>query len=708
MSKEPVIKNNASLNLMDDYIADTSLLVSRDLKINQNDAREIVLEVIKSKVEKNEIIDPLVEYQGKNQYGDRVPKKKKLTNYLNSAKNGILVPSGTVYANHDVELSIHAENTENRVKLRSACKKEGFLAEQKGDMQTASLKEKFQKAYKLGNNAITGLFDNAYNPHYCPSSHYTLTSTTASVTSIGNSIGESMTAGNRLYTKPDVVINHILSLATNNDIKQIRNMISKYNLYIPSVDDCFYIILKSTRFYWSSVEKDNEIKEVLSLMNDEERCAFAYVNDLFHFREFNPELVRDIFKKMMYVSTEPLDNPNDKMKDIPEDIEILAKSICYDDMLEHAKREEVVSFKDDLFIETKTKLANVSNNIKTILTNIDDLVKTFFMTNNLPINISDIKLMVRKCTILSDTDSTCSTYQEWVQWYFRRTLPKFTAEEIGLSGIVLLFSSRTLEHSLELFSRRMNIKGKYVKLLAMKNEFYWKTMIYMNKAKHYFADTAIREGNVFKKTKLELKGSNLIDSKLPASIKEKSNDYYKMINEIITSGKIINMHKLLKDIADIERSIIPKFKNLDAEIMKEENILDHTSYKGGKLGSSYYHLMLWNEVFGHKYGKISSTPVVTIKVKTIMTTNSKMISCINAIEDKEIRDNFLEFMKKYPKDKLEVLRIPKELVTNGIPTELEHMLEIRSSVEELCSTFYLILESLGYYKKPGILISDYY
>ncbi len=701
-------KDNSKIKIIADYISDNALLVSRDLNISKHEAEELVKKVLVKKSESGEVIDPLVEYMGKNQYGDRELRTKKLTNYFQGATQGIIAPSGTVYAKHEKELSIHAENTKNRVKLRSVAKKEGFLAEQVGDMVTASLKEKFQKAYKTDNNSLSGLFDNKHNIHYCPSSHYTLTSTTATVTSIGNSIGESMTAGNRLYTRPEVAINHILSLANNADVQLITKVINKYNLYIPSADDCMFIILKSTRFYWHSKHYDDIILDTLRKLNDVERCAFAYTNDLFHFRDFNQSLVKDLFSKMMVISETALDNPNNVMKDIPEDIEILAKSICYDDMLEHSKKEEVISFKDDLFKETKTKLANVSKNIKNILDDYDDLIRAFFLTNNLPINVSDIKLMVRKCTVLSDTDSTCSTYQEWVQWYFKRTLPKFTSEEIGLSGIVLLFSARTLSHSLELFSKRMNISGEYVKLLAMKNEFYWKVMVFMNMTKHYYADTAIREGNVFKKTKLERKGSNLIDSKLPASLADLSESYFIKVNSLMTSGEIINMHKLVKEIADIERSIFPKFKNLDAEIMKEETILDHSSYKGGKLGSTYYHLMLWNEVFGPKYGMINSTPVVTIKVKTTMATTAKMMSCINAIEDVEIRDRFLAFLKKYPKAALETLRLPKELVSTGVPKELEHMMEIRKSVEELCSTFYFILESLGFYKKPGILLSDYY
>ena len=141
--------------------------------------------------------------------------------------------------------------------------------------------------------------------------------------------------------------------------------------------------------------------------------------------------------------------------------------------------------------------------------------------------------------------------------------------------------------------------------------------------------------------------------------------------------------------------------------MKEETILDYTSYKGGKLGSSYYHFMLWNEVFGDKYGKIENTPVVCVKVKTCMTTKKSMMTAIDAIKDDGIRSRFKAFIEKYPKDALETLRLPKEVVLGiGLPEELQNMMVLKPAVLELCSTFYFILESLGFYKKPGFLLSD--
>lgn len=699
-------KSNVNINLMNDYIIDNAVLVSKDLGVSMDEAKGIVTKIIDDYKASGKFRDPVVEYMGKNTYGDRVLKKKNLLNYLESTSHGIVVPAGTVYAKHENDMSVHTENTNERVRKRSIVKKEAAMHEIRGETKLAAQKTRFEKAYKAGNNAVTGLMDNMYNPFYNPSGHYALTSITATVTTIGNMISESMIAGNRLYNRPEIVVNHIISTISNTDLESMERVIRKYKIYIPTAIECMSIILKSTRFYWSSQKHDDDIRDVLSKLTDVERAAFAYTNDLYHFRMYNSDLCKRMFGKLIEVHDDSTD-PKKDMEGIPEDIEVMVKSILYDDMLEHSKKEDVISFKDDLHMDTKRKIASTARHSVNFLDKIDDLVKTFFMTNNLPINVSDIKDMMRKCTVLSDTDSTCSTYQDWVMWYHNRKLPKFTSDEIGISGAVLLFVYRTLAHSLELFSNRMNITGKYSKLLAMKNEFYWKTMIFMNMTKHYFADTAIKEGSVFKKTKLELKGSNLIDSKLPADLQEKSKGYYSKITDIITSGQKVNIHKIVREIADIELDIIKRMKALDTDIMKEETILDHTSYKGGMLGSVYYHFMLWNEVFGEKYGTIEETPVVCVKVKTNMLTKKSMMDSIESIKDDSIRNNFKKFLEKYPKNALETLRLPKEVVLGiGLPEELQDLMVVKPAVLELCSTFYFILESLGIYKKPGYLLSD--
>ena len=709
-------KSNEEINLMRDYIEDNAFVVSRDLNVSIDKARNYVKMVINDYKDDNKFEDPIVNYNGKNQYGDTVPKQMKLTQYIENSKKGIIVPAGSVYTKHENQISVHTENTEERVKKRSIVKKEGAIAKLEGNLKIANQKDKYQKGYKAGNNAVTGLFDNMYNPFYRPSNHYALTSTTATVTTIGNLISESMVSGSRLYNRPNVVIDHMVSTATNSNLNLIEIVIRKYKLYIPTVEDCMSIISKSTKYYWSSLDQNNEILSILNTMTDAERAAFAYTNDLYHFREFNDKLMRDIIDNILVTDSNTLldpmivsKSPRDDMKGIPEDLEIAMKCILYDDMLVHSVNREVVTFKDDLYMPTKQKLATGCKRANNQLTRIDDLVSAFFRTDNLPINVSDIKEMIRGCTVLSDTDSTCSTYQNWVTWYFRKPLPTFTSDEIGVSSIILLFTSRTLSHSLELLSKRMNIRGKYLKLLAMKNEFYWKVMIFMNMTKHYFADTAIQEGDVYAKTKLELKGSNLIDSKLPKDLKDLSENFYKKITGLLTEGKKINLHEIINEIITIELDIMDRINKLDSSIMKEETILDHTSYKLEKTKSPYYHLMLWNEVFGEKYGVINTTPVVCIKLKTNMTTSKRMIDTISKIKDEKIRTKFLKFLEKYPKDGLGVLRMPKEIVAGiGLPEELAGMIEVNPVVNELCGTFYFILESLGYYKKPDKILSELY
>ena len=90
-----------------------------------------------------------------------------------------------------------------------------------------------------------------------------------------------------------------------------------------------------------------------------------------------------------------------------------------------------------------------------------------------------------------------------------------------------------------------------------------------------------------------------------------------------------------------------------------------------------------------------------------MLTKKSMMDSIESIKDDSIRNNFKKFIEKYPKNALETLRLPKEVVLGiGLPEELQDIMVVKPAVLELCSTFYFILESLGVYKKPGYLLSD--
>jgi hypothetical protein len=144
----------------------------------------------------------------------------------------------------------------------------------------------------------------------------------------------------------------------------------------------------------------------------------------------------------------------------------------------------------------------------------------FLITDLLPINIAFIKNMLRETIVLSDTDSTCATYEDWVKWYQSDNV--FGPRGIAITGVIMTIATTAIDHGIKVFAANMNIPKDRVSSIAMKNEYYWDVFVPTNVSKHYFADTWVKEGNVLPKSKNEIKGVNRvvydISSKPPATI----------------------------------------------------------------------------------------------------------------------------------------------------------------------------------------------
>ena len=75
-------------------------------------------------------------------------------------------------------------------------------------------------------------------------------------------------------------------------------------------------------------------------------------------------------------------------------------------------------------------------------------------------------------------------------------------------------------HVLATMSGNMGVPDKFKFKLAMKNEFAFPLFALTGRAKHYWAAMSEREGNVYEKFDLEIKGVELRSSNTPKHIFE--------------------------------------------------------------------------------------------------------------------------------------------------------------------------------------------
>lgn len=677
-----------------EYVEQASIYLSKLHNISIEEATSFVKQQIRQ-YSKN----PTVTYNLRQDNGDKVIKTCKLISYIQDSlkDQDVIVPSFTTYLNNTKQKSIHSEFMLSNTKKRSVYKKAAFKAKQDGNMDLFNNMNSMQKATKILNNSLSGVYGSKSTILYNPSAHYTLTSITRCLSSIGNAVTESLIYGNKHFKSPEIVYNYITTILNNMDRVNVSLCIDKYKLHIPSPEEVMSMVKYSTTWYWRDTETENSILNFIRRLTSEERVAVMYTNDLWHMKMYNEKNIRNMLSNIIKIVPNP-ELDFGIMETTPELYQILVKFILNKDI-----RGMNVNYKELEGTELGYKMFGTIKHILTYMEKLELLFKTFFTTKILPPSIAYIKEMFRDGIILSDTDSTCCSYDKWIEWYNE------PEQNVAIAGTLVTILTIVIENALLYLSTNMNIAPELRKVLAMKNEFYWPVFISNNTNKHYFASVLIQEGNVFKEEELEVKGVHFIASKANQGIVGRVR---KMMVDILTKlgqGQDISILEYMQQVKDMEQEIIARAYKGDTEILPQMDIKDKSAYSKGEEQSNYLHYLLWEEVFKDKYGESGKPPYRVVKISTNLPTAKTIKTWLDNMEDKQIANKLLKFFIKYNRNSFNTFYLPTlQVKSKGIPVELLPVLNTRKLILDNLGSAYAVLESLGVYLKPEQIISDIY
>lgn len=698
-----IFKRNAgeykiNLNPTSDYIRQAAVFISKMQNIPITEA----IHSVKMTLKKSKIRNPTVKYNFRDDNGDSRVEETTLTDYIKtSLDNGeVIAPSFTTYVHPSTRKSLHADFLAINIAKRKEDKHNAFKYKQLGDTDKQIYFDTMQKTRKIFNNSLSGAYASSSTILYNPSAHYTLTSTTRSVASIGNSVSESMIAGNKHFRDPEIALNYITAVIANVPINSVEYVVTKFKLYKPTPQDVLDMIIYSSKYYWRDTKAENLIYTFLTKLTPYELAAVMYVNDLWHLKKYNPEFTKEMLTSLSKkVKQGSIDHLGD-LKRAPEGVTNLVHHICYSDI-----KGKTVDYKELVGTELLELLASTAKHVTEELLKYKRLFRVFYTTDIMPPSIAYIKDMMRDAIVLSDTDSTCGSYDKWVEWYYGA--PKFSDDAIALSAAVMTINTQVIDHHLKILARNMNVSTELVELLKMKNEYFWSVFTASNVSKHYFANTLIQEGNVFNEPDLELKGVHLIASAVDQSIVKTSKTIMKEINAAISNGEKISLYKYVKQVADIERDLIKRIKSGDLNVYRKDKIKEAGAYKLEKEKSPYLHHMMWEEVFAEKYGSPGEPTYMVVKIPTILDSANKLKEYVNNIKDETIKVKLGAFLAKHNKTTMGTYRPPIAIATGkGLPEEIIDVIDIKKIVKESCNMLYIILETYGFYRKPSMFISE--
>jgi len=432
-------------------------------------------------------------------------------------------------------------------------------------------------------------------------------------------------------------------------------------------------------------------------MTPDERAVYSYAGCFYIFAKYNQSFVKKMIEEFTRLEKGSKADPS-YLKKMPDAVVNLTHHICS----EFIKGKGVdYSKMDD---ETITVLTSVSSNIVHNFVKYGDIIEAIAATPILPPNLANIKTMIRKVTVLSDTDSTCTTYQDWVKFYFGDY--KFGPDALSVAAFIMILTTESVGHQLRVYSATMNVPQEHMDKLDMKNEYTWISMTPASVSKHYFADTIVREGAVFKDTVLELKGRHLIASDVPTVITDFLDRLIKDINRRVATNEPIPIDQYLQEVIDLENTVLAKIIEGDPDYFTTGKINISESYKHPVPRNPYIRHIFWNDTFGKHYTMSPEPPYITISIKTKLDTKAKTRQWLDTMKNKNLAKDIETFLKTYNKNTIPTVFINVEILDGGIPKELLEVMDYTSGILKMMNSIYLVLEMLGIYKRPTMMLKE--
>lgn len=641
--------------------------------------------------------DPKVMFLRRKENGDREICERGLFDYIANLVNGgyIIAPSLTCYIPPSIKKSILAEYIQINMKLRKGDKHQMFVCRMRGENEASAYFKTLQESRKVKNNSVSGMHASSSTTGYNKSSHSSLTSTCRCATSYANSNNEKFIGGLRHYSSPFLVTAHILTAAQHSPIDLIEECFETMGIHRPTAEECMDAMRHSTQYYWTDPVHEKNIYETFKALTDAERAAWLYTGDLYHTDKYNSEFVGQFLRSLAEMKTGTHEDPEKVIKGLDDNFTAIASLLCSPVisgiLLSDAKEKKP---------EAYHAVALTAENMIAVCEKYRKFIYAFLKADYLPHSIAQFPNSRRKSVPTSDTDSTIFTVQHWCDKY-GGDVP-FSHEAMSIKYVTTFLIAGLTQHTLMMYSGNLGVDPSQIQQLEMKNEYIFPVYVLTSLAKHYFTLITAGEGNVYAPNKriLEVKGVNLRSSNVPPFVNEKSQQYMRWIIDSIMNNKPISVEQALRPVLELERRIINDINNGGFEFMNGVSIKGAESYSQGRDNPSYQTYLFWNEFFGHKYGMAPEPPYPAIKVSVSLPNKTAVRRWLDGIDDINMRRGLERWVEENQKTNVKLFRLPREcLMANGIPKEILPIVDIRGIVSEVMKTFYIVLESLGFYMK---------
>ena len=643
--------------------------------------------------------------------GNRVKDEMTLLTYVKTVTDSkrILSPSMVCYENPEVLKSPTAKFVEAGIAGRKKAKNEMFQAKIAKNKTLEKIKNSEQNAKKIAINSLSGMHGFSGNILYVKSGHSSLTSMCRTATGYGNANNERLLAGARHYHTVDIALANMLVLLDTQPYEEFDAVIQQYNMVYPTVEETAACIRRSTDMYWRNEKQFQKLVDFIVRLDPIERAIIVYTGDMHHIAQYNDHVVRGFFDDIIAYDpstrVHEIVDPKGYLDKVDGDTVTLGIYLNAEVMRGTSLKDLNDAGKvDDIML-----VAQSVRQIEVTLQKYFDFIRVMLTPKALPPTVANIKGILRRVVLASDTDSTIFTTQDWVEWYSGENRRSKAGD--GAWYTATYIACQCIVHVLAMFSANMGVVEYDLHRLSMKNEYAFPGFALTSRAKHYYASRSAQEGNVYAEQDMEIKGVALRSSAVPPDVIKSAKKFMKEVLDMADSGEQFHLNYLYHKVWVWEQDIYNSIKNGEHKYLKTGQIQE--SYANLET-SNYRHYILWNEVFGDKYGKVDAPPYSVIKVPLRIRNKTDMKEWMEHIDtvDKDFGARMAKYCLEKNRDQIATLLLPQQILAGmGMPEEVMAFIDIRRLTYEILESFYMILESLGIFQVDTNyvrLISDIY
>lgn len=702
---------NRNINPIETYKIRMAIYVSRTKNISYDKAYSAVTKMLEDK--KDTFNKVIIKYNEKNEYENKEKKTNTLQGYIDiflNSKMYTYAPSMTTYIRPEVMESVHADFQAVKKKQRGVVKEEGFKAKMAKDLPLFALKDTTQKAIKRNMNALSGAYVSP-NVAQNTSAHYSLTSTVRATTSVANMHNEINLGGNLLLETPSKVISYILAVieAFKGKEKEFDNLVNKYDLRIPNVEQFARWVEHITDNYYRDTKHKKYIRNFIGRLTDMDRAIAYYANSTKNLYFANPEIFKPLVASLIDTDSvaEPFWN-SDRDVEITEEEFVLIHSMFY----ERLKGIRLYTHED---IYTKLDVT-LQHNIHSFVHNLrrknkeyKDIHEFFITTDVTVVGLARAKKMIRNTVAISDTDSTIFSLDIFNKWFYNR-LRYDMASGVKITALFADRAQYAIGKHLRQLTNRLNVPEDRKSLLSYKSEMVWTYLLPASVAKTYICPTAIVESNPLPEVELEKKGVQIRSSLYTEETSKAIDTLALYINDTINNNKPLSIQKVLEHIKAHELKIKKAILDKNINYFKTINIKVAETYKAGADSNPIKYNDFYNETLGEIYGK-GEPPYTAVKLPIRgMDNKTKLHAAAEIYKHNKAITNIIKTRMDNGYDYLGAIYIPYDILYNNpaILDDIYDILDLNKIIYEEARGLYVMLKSLGYLVRESKLLHQFH